>query len=98
MVLSFLLGLALGSTQPGILALLQHHAPPGRAGEAFGIRMALINTCQVSLPLAFGAMGSVIGVMPLFWITALGLGSGRWFTRNAESDASPSNIELPPKS
>ena len=87
MILSFLLGLALGSTQPGILALLQHHAPPGRAGEAFGIRMALINTCQVSLPLTFGALGSVIGVMPLFWITALGLGGGRWFTRNAESDA-----------
>ena len=98
MVLSFLLGLALGSTQPGILALLQQHAPPGRAGEAFGIRMALINTCQVTLPLTFGALGSAIGVMPLFWITALGLGGGRWFTRNAESEAPPSNIELPSKS
>ncbi|MDO8693053.1 MAG: MFS transporter [Sheuella sp.] len=98
MVLSFLLGLALGSTQPGILALLQQHAPPGRAGEAFGIRMALINTCQVALPLTFGALGSVIGVMPLFWITALGLGGGRWFTRNAESDAAPSNVDIPTKS
>lgn len=97
MLLSFMLGLALGSTQPGILALLQQHAPPGRAGEAFGIRMALINTCQVTLPLTFGALGSVIGIMPLFWITALGLGGGRWFTRNAESDVPPPDTDIPPK-
>jgi MFS family permease len=84
MSMSFALGLALGSTQPGILALLQHHAPAGRAGEAFGLRMALINGCQVSLPLAFGALGTVMGgVMPLFWITAAALGAGRWFTRDA---------------
>jgi lauroyl/myristoyl acyltransferase len=60
--------------------------------------MALINTCQVSLPLAFGALGSVIGILPLFWITALGLGGGRWFTRNAESEAATPNTELPNKS
>lgn len=98
MVLSFTLGLALGSTQPGILALLQQHAPPGRAGEAFGIRMALINTCQVTLPLTFGALGSAIGVMPLFWITALGLGGGRWFTRHAEADHPSSRTDSSSKS
>ncbi len=85
MTLSFVLGLSLGSTQPSILALLQQNAPAGRAGEAFGLRMALINGCQVTLPLAFGALGAVMGIMPLFWLTAVGLGAGRWFTRNAES-------------
>lgn len=85
MTLSFVLGLGLGSTQPSILALLQQNAPAGRAGEAFGLRMALINGCQVTLPLAFGALGAVIGVMPLFWLTAVGLGAGRWFTRHAET-------------
>jgi len=95
MSMSFALGLALGSTQPGILALLQHHAPPGRAGEAFGLRMALINGCQVSLPLAFGALGAVMGgVMPLFWITSAALGAGRWYTRDAET-ASRSATDTP---
>ena len=94
-VLSFILGLALGTTQPGILALLQQHAPAGRVGEAFGVRMALINSCQVSLPLAFGAIGTLIGVMPLFWISAVGLGAGRWFTRHAGNEPPPSNTELP---
>jgi MFS family permease len=94
--MSFVLGLALGSTQPGILALLQHHAPEGRAGEAFGLRMALINGCQVTLPLAFGALGTVMGgVMPLFWLTAAALGAGRWFTRDANSE-SHSTTDTPP--
>ncbi len=97
MAMSFVLGLALGSTQPGILALLQHHAPPGRAGEAFGLRMALINGCQVTLPLAFGALGAVMGgVMPLFWITAAALGAGRWFTRDAELANRPTTDSHPP--
>ena len=82
--LSFVLGLGLGSTQSSILALLQQHAPSGRAGEAFGLRMALVNGCQVALPLAFGALGTFMGVMPLFWLTAVGLGAVRWFTDDAE--------------
>ena len=96
MALSSVLGLALGSTQPSMLALLQQHAPPGRAAEAFGVRMSLINASQVSLPLAFGALGSVMGIMSLFWLTGASLAAGRWFTRNAGSDPPPHNIEAPP--
>ncbi len=90
--LSFLLGLGLGSTQSSILALLQQHAPNGRAGEAFGLRMALINGCQVALPLAFGALGTFMGVMPLFWVTAIGLGAVRWFTDDAEKHETPAAL------
>lgn len=81
--LSFGLGLALGMTQTSVLMLLQQHAPPGRASEAFGFRMALINGSQVTLPVGFGALGAVIGVMPLFWAAALALISGAWVTRRA---------------
>lgn len=84
MSFSFVLGLSLGCTQPGILALLQQHAPPGRAGEAFGMRMALINGSQVSLPLAFGGIATAVGLIPLFAATAIAVGSGAWFTRHAE--------------
>lgn len=95
MTLSFLLGLALGSTQPSMLALLQQHAPPGRASEAFGVRMSLINASQVSLPLAFGALGSVMGIMSLFWLTGASLALGRWFTRKAGAEPPPHNTEAP---
>lgn len=86
MALSFLLGLALGCSQPSILALLHQHAPPGRAAEAFGMRLALVNGSQVSLPLAFGALGAAIGVMPLFWAYALLLGTGVWLNRRTGAD------------
>jgi MFS family permease len=84
--LSFVLGLALGSSQPSILALLHQHSPPGRAAEAVGLRMALINGSQVSLPLTFGALGAVIGVAPLFWAYAVALGAAGWLNRNAPAE------------
>lgn len=85
--LSFTLGLALGCSQPSILALLHHHSPPGRAAEAVGLRMALINGSQVSLPLTFGALGAVIGIAPLFWAYALALLAGGWLNRNPPIEA-----------
>lgn len=88
MGLSFLLGLSLGSTQPSILSLLQQHAPAGRKAEVFGVRMALVNGSQVSMPLAFGALGSLVGIMPLFWLTSVALATGAWLTRRGGQDAS----------
>jgi len=84
---SFILGLALGSSQPGILALLHQYSPRGRAAEAVGLRMALINASQVSLPLTFGALGAAIGVAPLFWAYAVMLAVAGWFNRDPPSDA-----------
>nr|WP_275255860.1 MFS transporter [Achromobacter ruhlandii] len=90
-VLSFILGLALGCCQPSMLSLLHQHSPPGRAAEAVGLRMALINGSQVSLPLTFGALGAVIGVAPLFWAYSVALMAGVWANRNPplEPDRKP---------
>jgi len=81
MAVAFLLGLALGSTQPTVLALLHQYAPDNRVAEAFGIRIALINASQVSLPMGCGLLASVTGLAPLFWACALTLGGGVWFNR-----------------
>ena len=62
--LSFVLGLGLGSGQPMVLSLLHAHAPPGRVGEAVGMRMSLMQTMAVAVPLVFGALGSSIGILP----------------------------------
>lgn len=88
--LSFVLGLALGMCQPSMLALLHQHSPPGRAAEAVGLRMALINGSQVSLPLTFGALGALIGVAPLFWAYAAALAVGGWFNRHPPQETSES--------
>lgn len=90
--LSFVLGLALGCCQPSMLSLLHQYSPPGRAAEAVGLRMALINASQVSLPLTFGALGAVIGVAPLFWAYALALVAGGWANRNPRKNPIPPSL------
>ena len=79
MVLIFLLGLGLGAPQPMVLTLLHESAPPGRAGEALGLRTTLINGSQTVMPLIFGAVGAALGMMPVFWVVALALVGGGWF-------------------
>jgi predicted MFS family arabinose efflux permease len=70
---SFALGLGLGSSQPTVMSLLHNSAPPGRAGEAVGMRATVINFSQTSLPLLFGALGTAVGIGPVFWIMAASL-------------------------
>jgi MFS family permease len=76
MVVAAALGLALGSGQPNVLALLHHASPVGRAGEAVGIRVTMSNACQVALPLAFGAAGATMGLFAVFWGMGAMIGTG----------------------
>jgi MFS family permease len=66
----FLLGLGLGLGQPLTVILTYNHAPPGRAGEGLGLRIAIINTSHVGVPALFGAVGSLMGTVPVFWVIA----------------------------
>ena len=61
------LGLALGTGQPNVLALLHQWAPAGRGAEAIGIRATIGNASAVLLPLAFGAAGATLGLYAVFW-------------------------------
>lgn len=61
------LGLALGTGQPNVLALLHQNAPPGRGAEAIGIRATIGNASAITLPLAFGAAGAALGLYAVFW-------------------------------
>jgi len=82
--LSFVLGLGLGSGQPMVMSLLHTHAPPERIGEAVGVRMSLIQTSSVVVPLLFGAVGSSLGLAPVFWSMGVCLASGGLLTRRHE--------------
>jgi len=79
--LAFLLGAGLGGTQPMIMALLYNRAPAGRGGEAVGLRTLLLNFSQASIPLAFGALGAALGMMPVFWTMAIALVTGGYYAR-----------------
>lgn len=67
LALAFLLGVGLGGTQPLIMSLLYGKAPPGRGAEVLSIRTWLINLTHTGVPLAFGALGAALGMLPVFW-------------------------------
>ena len=79
MTLSFVLGIGLGCSQPMVMALLYNTAPPGRQGEAVGVRTTVMNASHTVLPLAFGALGAALGMGPVFWSMAGLLAAGGYF-------------------
>jgi MFS family permease len=79
--LSFLLGLGLGAAQPIIMSLLYEASPPGRQGEAVGLRTSLLNGSHTFIPLASGALSVAFGMAPVFWLLAAFLMGGAWFAR-----------------
>lgn len=81
--LAFTLGMVLGCGQPVVMSLLHVTAPAERTGEAVGLRAAITSLGQTVLPLAFGAFGTALGMLPLFWAAAslLGFGGGFAATR-----------------
>jgi predicted MFS family arabinose efflux permease len=88
LALAFLLGLGLGSALPMIMSLIHRTAPPGRTGEAVGVRSTLINASQTVLPMFFGAIGTAAGTVPVFWALAAMLSAGGIFAgRRKDSDA-----------
>jgi MFS family permease len=81
MAISFVLGLGLGCAQPVIMAVLYEAAPPGRQGEAVGVRTTMINASQTFIPLTSGALSAAMGMTPVFWLIALLLLGGAWFSK-----------------
>ena len=79
LLLSFVLGLGLGMSQPMTLVLLHRLLPPARIGEAVGLRMSLIYATQSTLPVGFGALGASVGLVPVFWSMSVAIVAGAGF-------------------
>jgi len=75
-LVAFLLGLGLGSAQPLTIMLTYHHAPPGRSGEALGMRLTVNKITQIAIPVVFGGIGTLFGLAPVFWANAAFLFAG----------------------
>ena len=65
---AILLGLALGSVQPMIMATLHQLTPHDRHGEAIALRSMTINFSSAVMPLVFGFVGAAMGAASLFWV------------------------------
>ncbi|MGE5525832.1 MAG: MFS transporter, partial [Rhodospirillaceae bacterium] len=83
----FILGLGMGLGQPLAVILTYNFSPPGRAGEALGLRIAINNSMHVVAPSTFGAIGSLVGLAPVFWVTAVFLVLGARYSAPREGAA-----------
>ncbi len=86
-IITFLLGLGLGCGQPLSMILTHSHSPEGRAGEAMGLRITANKIIQIGVPLVFGYIGGVFGLIPVFWSNAILLTVGGFFNRSADNGA-----------
>jgi predicted MFS family arabinose efflux permease len=75
-VCSMLLGFTLGSVQPMVMSLLHQLSPEHRYGEAVAMRVIVINTASVGIPMLSGVAGSLIGAAGVFWAAGLMVGAG----------------------
>ncbi len=76
---SFLLGMSLGCGQPVSMALVHSHSPEDRIGEAVGVRSTITSASQTFLPMLFGALGSAVGMISVFWAVSVLLAAGGAF-------------------
>jgi MFS family permease len=76
MLLGLIFGAAVGMTQPNMLSLLHRSAPPGRGGEAVGLRAVCGSACSVAVPLLFGAVVGGVGLPVLLLGGAVLFGTG----------------------
>jgi predicted MFS family arabinose efflux permease len=79
--ISFALGIGMGLGQPLSVILAYNYSPPGRAGETIGLRIAINNSMHVVVPTAFGGIGSLVGIGPVFWLSSVVLGVGAYVAR-----------------
>jgi predicted MFS family arabinose efflux permease len=91
LALAFVLGMGLGCALPMIMSLIHLTAPAGRTGEAVGVRSTLINASQTILPLFFGALGSAVGMVPVFWTLAAFIGGGGVFAGRRKGSVTKSD-------
>jgi len=81
MALSFILGMGLGSAQPIIMSALYEASPPGRQGEAVGLRTSVLNGSHTLIPIISGGISAAFGVAPAFWLLATLLLGGSWYAK-----------------
>jgi predicted MFS family arabinose efflux permease len=79
LLLSFALGLSLGAGQPLSIIMTYNRAPPGRTGEALGLRFTVVNFTHMAIPVAFGTIGSALGLATVFVANSALMAGGGYF-------------------
>lgn len=79
--IAFVFGLGMGVGTPLTVMLMFSRSVEGRSGQTLGLRLTSTNFVRVMAPVVFGALASAFGLPPVFWISALMMGSGGLLSR-----------------
>ena len=91
------LGLALGASQPMVMAMLHQITPSHRHGQAIALRSMASNLSSALMPLAFGVLGTTLGASGLLWSMGLVVGSGAFVARAIHSGGSEASMQAASK-
>lgn len=89
MTLAFVLGFCTGGAQPSVLSLLHQSAPPGRAGEAIGLRATINHFTGLTSPTVFGTVMAVAGAWVGFGAVAITMLGAAQLARRGEHPPAP---------
>lgn len=84
---SALLGIALGSVQPMVMAMLHRVTPAERHGQALGLRMLTVNSATVAMPAGFGLLAAATALAAPMWLMASVLLVAQWPARGLRTPA-----------
>ncbi|MBI2316956.1 MAG: MFS transporter [Betaproteobacteria bacterium] len=87
--IALVLGLGLGSGAPITMMLTYGNSPPGRSGEALGLRFTANHLARVLGPLLAGSIGSAFGLIPVFLMNATMMVSGSLISRGGAPAGKP---------
>lgn len=68
--IAFFFGLGMGIGVPLTVILMFSRSAQGRSGQTLGLRLTANNFVRVTGPIVFGAVGTALGLPPVFWINA----------------------------
>ena len=87
MAVAFVFGLGMGLGTPLTVILMFSRSAEGRSGQTLGVRLTANNSVRVFGPMIFGAVGTALGLWPVFLINAVLMGSGALLSMSAKPGA-----------
>jgi sugar phosphate permease len=88
-LIAFTLGLGLGCGQPLSLLMVFNRSPAGRSGEALGLRFTVVNLMHMMIPLTFGAVSALLGLVPVFLTNAALMAGGGYLSHRSGKQHAP---------
>ncbi len=80
-LLSFVFGLGMGAGQPIVTMQMFMNSAEGRSGEGIGLKMTTNQITKIISPIAFGAVATAFGLLPMFWMNAMLMATGGYLAR-----------------